>query len=82
MAVILQSAARQNPAPCDHWSVTVNAENGLKVVTVSMTSAEVEEPVTDEDVRSLLKTWARYRRQVKGNSWAQLVGGVIFRDAL
>jgi hypothetical protein len=82
MAVILQSAVRQGPPGCDHYAVTVNVENGLKLITVSMTSAEVEEPLTDEEVQATLKAWAKYRRQVKGNSWAQLLGGVIFRDAL
>ena len=82
MAVLLQSAVRQGPPGCDHYAVTVNVENGLRVVTVAMTAAEASEPISDEDIKTVLKCWARYRRQVKGNTWASLVGGVIFRDAL
>jgi hypothetical protein len=76
MAVILQSAVRRNPNPCMHFLATLVAD-GARSVDVEITTAELSDPITDDDLRSVLKVWARYQVS-RGKNLGQLVGQTIF----
>lgn len=78
MSVILQSATRVSPAPCNHFSVTVNVD-GAHAVTFQINGTDLSTPITDEEVTAVLKLWARYRIS-RGQSLASLIGGTIFPE--
>jgi hypothetical protein len=79
MAVILESATRRNAAPCMHFLVVLNADNGARTASVDITTDELNEPISDEDLRAVLKVWGKYQR-AKGKTLAQMVGQSVIPD--
>lgn len=77
MAVVLTSATRENPNPCQHFIARVDSTDLGKTVFVRITMGDVTAPITDDDLISVLKLWARYQL-ANGKTLAQLVGGTIF----
>jgi hypothetical protein len=78
VAVILATAGRINASPCNHYSGTVVADT-VRTVTVTLSAAELAEQITDDEVRAVLKLWARYQIS-RGKTLGQLVGKTIFPD--
>lgn len=78
LAVVLESAARANPAPCDHFSVVINVDSARSVV-VQIYRSDLPGPITDEEIAAMLKLWARYHTS-RGISLTQLVGKTIFQE--
>ena len=77
MAVVLTSATRQNPLPCQHFIARVDSTDLGKTVFVPITMGDINAPITDDDLVAVLKLWARYQI-ASGKTLAQLVGGTIF----
>lgn len=77
MAVILTSATRENPLPCQHFVARVDAADLGRTAFVKITMADINAPITDDDLVSALKLWARYQI-ANGKTLGQLVGGTIF----
>lgn len=78
VALTLQSAVRANPAPCQHFVVTLNVD-GVRTITVELAAGTLDDPVTDDDLQALLKLWGRYQRS-KGKTLAQMIGGTLFAE--
>lgn len=76
MAVVLTSATRVRPIPCQHFLATVTIDGGRTVQT-EITMADLVGAMTDEELKAVLKLWARYE-VANGKTLAQLVGGTIF----
>lgn len=77
MAVVLTSATRQNPLPCQHFIARVDSTDLGRTVFVPITMADISVPLTDDDLVSVLKAWAKYQ-VASGKTLGQLVGGTIF----
>lgn len=75
MAVVLQSASRERPLPCQHFLATV--ADGARTVQVRITMQDLLGSITDEEVAAVLKLWARYQL-ANGKTLGQLAGGTIF----
>lgn len=75
---VIVSITRENPAPCDHY-VTLIDEDGRGEVEIRLTSAELDEPVTDEDRKATAKLWAKFQR-MRGRTLADMVGRQIFAE--
>jgi hypothetical protein len=79
MAVVLTSATRQNPAPCQHFIARIDAADLSRTVFVSITVDELTGAISDDDFRAVLRVWARYHTS-KGKTLGQLVGQTIFAE--
>lgn len=79
MAVILTSATRQNPIPCQHFVARIDAADLGRTAFVQITPEDIAAPITDDDLVSALKLWARYQI-ARGKTLGQLVGGTIFSE--
>lgn len=78
MAVVLTSAVRQNPSPCQHFLATITAD-GTRTVQVIVTMDDVLGPIGDDEIRALVKLWARYHTG-RGKTLGSLVGQQIFAE--
>lgn len=76
MAVVLTSATRAHALPCAHFTAQVDID-GARSVVLTITVADLAGPISDDEIRTLLKLWARYQ-SANGKALAQLPGGTIF----
>lgn len=80
MAILLDTLTRAWPAPCTHFVAVVSVD-GTPRATVTITAAELQAPITDDDVETLMRLWVRYHR-AKGDTLASLVGKAIFPETV
>lgn len=75
---VIVSITRVNPAPCDHY-VTVIDEDGHGNVEIALTTAELDEPVTDDDRKAVARLWGKFQR-MRGRTLVDMVGQQIFKE--
>lgn len=78
MAVVLTSATKPGAGACNHRNTLVTID-GARTVTLQVTLSELDEPLTDDEMRATLKAWARYHRS-RGVAVATLIGKTIFAE--
>lgn len=78
MAVVLTSGTRQNPPPCQHFSVVCTID-GSRTETLLVDVSSLSDPITDDEMTAVLRVWAKRQIQ-RGKTLAQLIGQTIFTD--
>jgi hypothetical protein len=78
MAVVLQGAIKPNPGACAHRVATIVAD-GTRTIESVFVLADLDEPLTDEEIRAVLKAWGKYHKS-RGVALATLIGKTIFAE--
>ena len=76
MAITISNIERVNPVPCKHWRIMLDRD-GVQTIVVEMHESELTEALVLDDVKSVLKAWAKYQRS-KGIMPQQMLGAAIF----
>jgi len=78
MAVVLQGATKPGAGACTHRVATIIVD-GSRTITSEFVIADLDEPLTDEEVSAVLKAWGKYHRS-RGVALTTLVGKTIFAE--
>lgn len=80
MALLFNSATRINPAPCQHFEVSVTFDG--VTYTKSLTPGELEEMADEVSKAEFIAKLLAYYFKTKGYTLAQLTGKDLLRDVL
>ena len=75
---VIVSITRQNASPCDHY-VTIIDEDGTGTITLTFASVELDEPITDEERKTVARLWGKFQRK-RGRTLTEMVGRQIFAE--
>jgi hypothetical protein len=75
MAVVLQTAVRQNPSPCDHFVATIVADGGVRSVDVPITTADLAGAISDDEFRAVLKAGRHHTKGQNAGATGETICG-------
>ena len=62
MAIVLESATRLNPVPCQHFRVRLNVDAGARTRDVDIASPDILEPIMYERILVMVAACATSHR--------------------